>query len=254
MENKRVKDVLREIYWPKFIEPDPVKDFGMYKRMNQAFSGLSEHLEELRSNQGRLGYGSQNALSDLSKAYIEASLRGDEEEMMYIERSIQELAESFQAASETGDLAETGNKFSRTIWQEQMEAELFGRIWPVVIGKTTEVPELTHWKDFKGNVQAFLYGYLDVVSELAKALVEELSKSDITTEQEFGLFERYLAISKSIILRLSLERHVPGYVINNGYGRWTAYTKKLRTAYGCIAHVREGYNLRRSIQRMLQRR
>ncbi len=138
------------------------------------------------------------------------------------------------------------------MWQEQMEAELFGKIWPVIVGKTEAVPALTHWKDFKGNVQAFLYGYLDTVSELGKALTEELSKPDMTSELEFALFERYLAIAESITLRLSEERHVPGYVINNGYGRWTAYTKKLRTAYGTIAHVRRDYNLRRSIERMVK--
>lgn len=251
---KRVDDVLKEIYWPKFHKPDPSKDFGMYNQIDKAFSGLSEHLDELRRNQGRLGYASQNALSDLSKAYIEAAQHGDEEEMAYIGRSMQQLAESFQGASVSGELAETGNRFSRTIWQEQMEAELFGRIWQVVIAKTDEVPELTPWTNFKGNIQAFLYGYLDVVSELAKALDEELSKPDMTSKLEFALFERYLAIAKSITLRLSYERHVPGYVINNGYGLWMAYTKKIRTAYGTIAHVRNDYNLRRSIERMIRNR
>lgn len=254
MENhsKRVDDILREIYWPQTYKPDPLKDFGMYNQMDVAFSGLSEHLDELRRNQGRLGYASQNALSDLSKAYIEAAQRGDEEEMMYIGLSMQQLTESFQDASVSGELAETGNRFSRTIWQEQMEAELFGRIWQVITAKAEEVPPLTHWNGFKGNVQAFLYGYLDVVSELAKALTNELSKPDITSELEFALFERYLSVAESITLRLSQERHVPGYVINNGYGRWMAYTKKLRTAYGTIAHVRRDYNLRRSIERMIR--
>src|SRR3989338_5737755 len=250
--NKKVDEVLREIYWPKLNKPDPLKDFGMYEQIDAAFSGLSEHLDKLRRNQGRLGYASQNALSDLSKAYIEAAQHGDEEEMSYINRSMQELTESFQHASVSGELAETGNRFSRTIWQEQMEAELFGRIWQVIIAKTDAVPELTHWKNFKGNIQAFLYGFLDLVSELGKALDEELSKSNMTSKLEFALFERYLAVAKSIILRLSCERHVPGYVFNNGYGLWTAYTKKIRTAYGTIAHVRNDYNLRKSIERMIQ--
>src|SRR3989344_4124465 len=180
--SKKVDEVLREIYWPRFNKPDPLKDFGMYEQMDAAFSGLSEHLDELRRNQGRLGYASQNALSDLSKAYIEAAQHGDEEEMSYINRSMLELTESFQHASVSGELAETGNRFSRTIWQEQMEAELFGRIWQVIIAKTDAVPKLTHWKDFKGNVQAFLYGFLDVVSELGKALEKELSRQDITSK------------------------------------------------------------------------
>ncbi|MBU6414732.1 hypothetical protein KGQ34_00605 [Patescibacteria group bacterium] len=233
----------------------PVNDYGMYQKMDAAFSGLHEYLEELRRNYGRIGYAAQNFMSDLSKEYIVAAQHGDENgeiEMSYIGNAMKILSRGLSEAGLNGELPETNsNRFSRTVWQEQLEAELFGRIWPVITGHADFVPELTSWKNFNGNVQAYLYGFLDVVSELGKALTDELSKSEITLEAEFALFERYLEVAGSITLRLSQERHVPGYIISNGYGRWMSYSSKLRTAYGTIAHVRREYNLRLSMRRMI---
>ncbi|KKS37740.1 MAG: hypothetical protein A3G49_05700 [Candidatus Sungbacteria bacterium RIFCSPLOWO2_12_FULL_41_11] len=250
---KRVDDFIRdaEVYNPKVCVPDPSRDYGMYSKMDEAFKGLHGHLDELRRNQGRVGYSAQNLMSDLSKDYISAAQQGDQENMAYIGRAMEMLTEGFNEASADGALAESGNRFGRTIWQEQMEAELFGKIWPVITGAEEAVPDLLLWGNFHGNVQAYLYGFLDVVSELSKALAEEFSKPDMTVEKEFATFERYLAIADSITLRLSHERHTPGYIISNGYGHWMAYSNKLRTAYGTIAFVRRDYNLRRSIQRMV---
>ncbi len=240
---------------PMIIDvPDSTKDFGMYEKMNDAFDGLHDYLDKMRSNYGRIAYCSQNGMSDLSKAFIEAVQRGDDETTLaFTSQGMEKLAEGFHEV-ETTELPENPTQFGRTIWQEKMEADLFGHIWPVISHKTDSVPKIISWRDFKGNVQAYLYGYIDLVSELGKALTHELSDPKITIEGEFDLYERYLAIADSITLRLSQERHVPGYVINNGFGRWVAYTNKLRTAYGTIAHVRREYNLRRSIQRMINAR
>jgi predicted translin family RNA/ssDNA-binding protein len=232
----------------------PEGDFGMYQAMDNACDGLHGYLDELRRNQGRVGYSAQNDMSDYSKEYIDAIMDGREDDAMYLWRQMDVVAKGINEAGCREDLAEMGTRFSRTIWQEKLEAELFGKIWPVVTGKKEEVPNLPHWDedDFQGNIQAFLYGFLDVVSELSKALTEELGKPDITTKHEFALYERYLKVAKSITLRLSAERHVPGYVISNGYGRWMAFSNKLRGAYGCIAHVQRDFNLRRSILRMVK--
>lgn len=233
--------------------PDPAKDFGMYEQMDIAFTGIHDKLEELRRNQGRIGYSAQNLMSDLSKAYIDGVQRGDDEvELSYIGRAMDILSEGLAEAGANGQLAETGNRFSRTVWQEQMEAELVGKTLPVIRGETKQVPALTSWKSFKGNVQGYLYSFLDLVPELSKQLNEDLSKDDMTREKEFGFFERYLAVAESTTLHLSQERHVPGYVINNAYGHWAAYTSKLRNAYGCILMVRDKYNLRRFIAREIQ--
>lgn len=227
--------------------PDPASDFGMYAQMDAAFEGLHDYLDELRRNQGRIGYGAQNAMSDLSKAFIEAVQRGaSEEDVAHIARAMEMIAGGFDDAVYNGDLAESSGKFSRTIWQEQMEAELFGKIWPVITGVTPAVPELLSWRDFKGNVQAFLYGYLDLVGELSKAVdSEEFAQPVMVPARRIELFEHYLVIADSITLRLSQERHIPGYVISNGFGRWMAYSNKLRDAYGTIAHKRREHNSRR---------
>lgn len=232
--------------------PDPSSDYGMYKAMNLAYQGVHEELEELRRNQGRIGYGAQNLMSDLSKAHILKAMNGDEEDMSYIARAMEMLTEGFNDAVADGALAESANRFGRTIWQEQMEAELFGKIWPVITGKEKEIPELTSRRNFNGNLQAFIYSYIDVVTELSKALNKELFKHGLTTEQEFVLFARYLVIAESIHLRLSQERHSPGYVINNGWGPWFAFSNRLRGVEQCIMRVRDDYNLRLSIQRMIQ--
>lgn len=252
----RPDDFLRRIKKPRVVVPDPTQDFHMYDRMNEAMNGLHEHLDRLRRNYGAIGYSAQNLMSDLTKAYIDETQAGNEgfeEEMAFLDDGMEQLAVGFNQASESGEIAEVGNRFSRTIWQEKFEADLYRKIWPVIVDRADEVPGIVSWKNFQGNVQAYLYGFLDVVSELAKGLDEELSGNDMTIEKEFGLFQRYLAIASSITLRLSQERHAPGYVINNGYGPWMAYTRKLRTAYGTIAHVRREYNLRRSMERMIQR-
>ena len=233
------------------VVPDSTKDFGTYKKMDEAFNGLHEYMDGMRSNYGRVGYSAQNAMSDLSKAYIQAvQSEADKEELAFINQAMENLARGLSDA-EVNDLPENATQFGRTVWQEKTEADLFGLIWPVITHKADSVPELISWKGFGGNVQACLYGYLDLVSELGKALTEKLSDPDMNLEREFDLYERYLAVAGSITLRLSLERHVPGYVISNGYGRWMAYTTKLRTCYGTIAHVRREYNLRRSIMRMI---
>lgn len=245
-----VKDAL-DLCPKTIVVPDSTKDFGTYKKMDEAFADLHNYLDGMRSNYGRVGYSAQNAMSDLSKAYIEAVQReADKEELAFMNQAMENLACGLSEA-EVNDLPENATQFGRTVWQEKTEADLFGRFWPVITHKADNVPELISWKGFGGNVQACLYGYLDLVSEMGKALTEKLSDPKMTIEDEFDLYERYLAIADSITLRLSQERHVPGYVINNGFGRWTAYTTKLRTCYGTIAHVRRDYNLRRSIQRMI---
>lgn len=244
----RVDDFLKAIRKPAVRVPDSKDDFYMYERMKVALDGLSEHFDRLRSNQGRLGYSAQNLMSDITKASIEAAILGDEVEQGFLDDDMDRLAEGINDASY--EIAESGNRFAKTLWQEKNEAKLFGQIWKVIIGESDKIPELTPWNKFKGNLQAYLYGYLDVVTELAKAIGEKMSEP-MTTEQEFQIFRRYLAIADSIALHLSFYRHVPGYVINNGFGRWMAYTTKLRTVYGCIAHVRRDYNLRLSNRRMI---
>lgn len=62
---------------------------------------------------------------------------------------------------------------------------------------------------------------------------------------------RYLTIADSIVLRLSQKRHFPSYIISNGYGRFMAFSNRLSTVQGAIAHVRREYNLRLSMQRRL---
>lgn len=243
----RVDDFLKAIRKPSVRVPKPEDDFNMYERIDVAFDGLHEHLDRLRSNQGRLGYSAQNLMSDLSKVYIESAQLGAEEEMAFLDNDMERLVEGFGEVSH--EIAEGSNRFGKTLWQERHEAKLFGQIWPVIIGETEEVPQLLPWNKFKGNVQAYLYGYLDLVTELAKAIGEKLS-SPMTTDEELRLFERYLTIASSIGLQLSHHRHVPGYVINNAFGHWAAYTTKLRTVYGCIANVRRDYNLRLSTKRM----
>lgn len=250
---KKPGDFLKEIYQPQPYVPDPSQDFGMYAQMDVAFSGLRQYLDDLRSNEGRLGHGAQNKMSDLSKAYIKAVQCGDEEEIAYISRAMEDLVTGLEKGMSNKELAESGNRYSRTVYQERWEAELCGKIWPVITGKASSVPELVSWKDFRGNVQSYVYGFLEIVSELGKALTDELFfDPDLTTEGEFVLFGRYLAVADSIALRLAQERHAPGYVINNGYDRWTSFSKKLRTAYGTIASIRRDYNLRRSLRRMIQ--
>lgn len=246
-----IKDALA-LWAGGVVAPDPATDYGMYEKMDAAFAGLHEYLGDLMRNQGRIGYSAQNFMSDLTKAEIQAAQRGDETELMYIDRAKEVLLTGFDDAVYDGELAESANKFSRTMWQEHMEGYLFGRIWPIITTSSDSVPDLISWKDFKGNVQAYLYGYLDVVSELSKALADEFSKPDMTTEREFETFERYLAVADSIALRLSQERHIPNYVISNGFGRFMAYTHKLHGVTQTIAHVRRDYNLRRSIRRMVQ--
>ena len=245
----RVDDFLKAILKPVFRIPRPEEDFHVYERIDEAFDGLREHLDKLRSNQGRLGYSAQNLMSDLTKAYIESSQLNEEEDAAFLDNDMERLVEGF---SEVGhEIAEGSNRFSKTLWQERHEAKLFGQIWPVVAGKIDEVPQLLPWNKFKGNVQAYLYGYLDVVTELAKAVGERLS-SPMTTDEELDLFKRYLAVANSIALQLSRHRHVPGYVVNNAFGHWAAYTTKLRTVYGCIANVRRDYNLRLSNRRIIE--
>jgi len=249
----RVDEFLRRIRKPVENVPDSAIDFGTFDRMKTAFIGIPEDLENLRRNQGKLGYTAQNMMSDLSKAAIEASQRGDEQEAAQLENEMAKLVSGFINISEQGELAETGNRFSRTIWQEKLEADLFRVIWPVITGKEDEIRKLPSWCNYQNdgcNVQAFMYGYLDVVPELGKALSDELAKDEMTTELEFRLIQRYLVIADSITLALSQFRHTPGYVINNAFGHWAAFTSKLRTAYGTIAHVRRDYSLRRSVQRM----
>lgn len=244
----RVDDFLKAIKRPSVRIPKPEDDFHMYERMEAAFEGLHERLDKLRGNQGRLGYSAQNLMSDLSKAYIESSQRGEEEELAFLDNDMERLVGGFEEVEY--EIAEGGNRFGKTIWQERLEAKLFGQIWPVITGETNEVPELLSCKRFKGNIQAYLYGYLDVVTELGKAVGEKLSES-MTINEEFDIFKRYLAIANSIALQLSNYRHVPGYVINNAFGHWAAYTTKLRTVYGCIANIRRDYNLRLSNKRMI---
>jgi hypothetical protein len=244
----RVDDFLKAIPRPQIRVPKPEEDFYVYEKVGVAFQGLREHLDGLRSNQGRLGYSAQNLMSDLTKAYIDSAQMSQEEEMAFLENDMEKLAEGFNGVSH--EIAEGGNRFSKTLHQERHEAKLFHQGWSVIIGKTDEISDLLPWHKFKGNVQAYLYAYLDVETEWAKGVVEKLS-SPMTTEEELELYRRYLTVASSIALQLSHHRHVPGYVINNAFGHWAAYTTKLRTVYGCIANVRRDYNLRLSNQRMI---
>src|SRR3989338_3470702 len=243
----RVDDFLKAIPRPPVRAPKPEEDFYTYKKVCTAFQGLHEYLDGLRSNQGRLGYSAQNLMSDLSKAYIDSAQIDNEEEVAFLENDMEKLAEGFNAVSH--EIAEGGNRFSKTLHQERYEAKLFRQGWSVIAGKTDEIPDLLPWYKFKGNVQAYMYAYLDVVTEWAKAVGEKLS-SPMTTDEELEIFRRYLVVANSIALQLSHHRHVPGYVINNAFGHWAAYTTKLRTVYGCIANVRRDYNLRLSNRRM----
>ena len=255
-EHARVNSFIGEALdlYPGSRQPDPTKDFGTYKQMNAAFEELNAWLDEWRRNYGKIGYATQNAMSDFTKEFVRLVQIGDEEGASWTMSAIDRLAEGFGGAVRVSALPDNADQFSRTIEQERMEAKLFVIFWLVITGKSDAVGEILSWKKFEGNVQAYLYGFLDVVSELAKALDPELSKPSITTEIEFALYERYIAVAESIVQRLSEERHFPGYVISNGYGRWMAYTTKLRTAAGTIAHVRREYNLRRSIGRMILRK
>lgn len=254
MEERRVDSFISEALdlFPGSRQPDPAKDFGTYKQMNMAFEELNAWLDDWRRNYGKIGYVTQNAMSDFTKEFIRLIQIGDDDGASRTMRAIDQLAGGFGGAVRESALPDEANQFGRTIEQERMEAKLFASFWPVIIGKSDEVGEILSWKKFEGNVQAYLYGFLDVVSELAKALDPEFSKPSLTTEIEFSLYERYIAVAESIVQRLSEERHVPGYVINNGYGRWMAYTTKLRTAAGTIAHVRRDYNLRCSVRRMIK--
>lgn len=247
----RVDDFIREIEPPIVRKPNSSEDYGMYAEIDRAFDGIHEHFEQLRRNQGRIAYSAQNLMSDLSKAAIEAIQCGDEEEFSFLLEDMGKLSSGFDDAAEQDEIADHGNRFSRTMWQENLEAELFGDIWPVIKGDSDMVSELQSWRKFKGNPQAYLYGYLDIVSELGKSLTKELSNSNISSEDEFSLFNRYLVIAESIVLRLSEERHVPGYIINNGFSRFSSFSRKLYTANGTIAHVRRDLNLRLSIRRMI---
>jgi len=238
--------------FPGSRQPDPTKDFGTYKQMSAAFEGLGACLDEWRRNYGKIGYATQNSMSDFTKEFVRLVQIGDEEGANWTMRAIDQLAGGFGGAVRESALPDEANQFGRTIEQERMEAKAFAIFWPVIASKSDEVGEILSWKKFEGNVQAYLYGFLDVVSELAKALDPELSKPSITTEMEFALYERYIAVAESIVQRLAEERHFPGYVISNGYGRWMAYTTKLRTAAGTIAHVRREYNLRCSMLRMVK--
>lgn len=249
---ERVDGFLKKAQVPERRIPDPDTDFGMFQRMDVAFDGLHNYLDDLRRNQGRIGYTAQNMMSDLSKASIEASMRGDEYEVARLDDEMRRLMKGLNGVSFDGELAEVGNRFTRTVAQEYQEAVLFEQIWAVIEGREMSIPELVRWTAFDGNVQAFLYGYIDVVSELAKALTKKLSDPDLTTTKELALYERYLVIAESIALRLDEERHVPGYVINNGFGPFMAYTNKMRTVHGTIAAVRREYNQRLSMRRMIQ--
>lgn len=239
---------------PLIDKPDPSEDYGTYERMDAAFSGLHEHMDGQRRNQGRIGYASQNSMSDVSKRLMNLVRLEREQDAAYVMDGMDILADGFRDAVADGALADDANKFEGTIEQENMEARLFVSFWPVVAGKSDAVPEISSWRDFEGNIQAYLYGFLDVVSEMAKAITDELYDGNrtgsLTTEKELTIFDRFLRIADSIVLRLSQERHTPGYIINNGFGHWMAYTKKLRTAEGAVAHVRRDYILRCSFQRM----
>ena len=82
----RADEFLRRIKKPRVVIPDPVGDFHMYEKMDEAMNGLHEHLDRLRRNYGTVGYSSQNLMSDLSKAYINEAQMGDansEEEMTW---------------------------------------------------------------------------------------------------------------------------------------------------------------------------
>jgi len=250
-KTERVDDFLRVIQKPHIQTPDHIRDFGMYQQMNAAFDGLHEHLNYLMRNQGRIGFASQNLMSDLSKAFIVAAQENDEEEMAYMEYAMEQLVTGLDERAV--EIAESGNRSSRTSWQERHEAELFGKIWPVIVGTKKVVPELTHWKNFQGKVQAFLYGYLDVVTELAKTVDKKLYRlnesEELANEDEFKLFERYIDIADSIILHLEQLRHIPGYIINNGYSRFATYKGKLYKAEGCVARMRQRYNDKKSYHR-----
>ena len=236
--------------------PNPANDFGMYKEMDRALKGIHEYLDELRSNQGKIGFGSQNLMSTVTKFYIaNVQIACEAEDPAEVERVTGDLASNGQDMCEITDglkeaqsqkkLAETGTRFSRTTWQERTEAELFGYVWPVIVGKKEAVPELLPWGYYEGNIQAYLYAFLDLVPEMAKALnrlVAKMNKRGVPREDKIVLYERYIAVAESIVLYLDPEKHVPGYVINNAYGRWAAFNTKLGKVRGTIEMVRDKYN------------
>ena len=184
------------------------------------------------------------------KELIERVKDGEEDDPSYILRAMETLVDGFREDGVEA-LPDHVDRFGSTLEQENMEGKLFALLWPVVTGKADAVPEIPSWRQFQGNLQAYLYGFIDLVSEMAKAVGDEVAKPDMTTEREFAIFERYLAIADSIVIALSTVRHSPGYVINNGYGRWSAFTNRLRGIQGTVAHVQRDYSSRRSTQRMI---
>lgn len=239
------------IYTPEIRRPDSSKDFGTYEQMERAFDGLLEFLEDWRRNYGRVGYGAVNQMSDLQKDCIARIQDGEDDNPAYAIRAMETVFEGFVEDGSKA-LPDHVDRFESMLGQEYLEGVLFDLFWPVVVGKASAVPQIPAWKSFKGNLQAYLYGFIDVVTELAKAVDDELAKPDMTTDREFETLERYLAIADSIILALSTLRHSPGYVINNGFGRWVAFSNKLYSIQGAVKHVQRNYSLRRSTQRMIR--
>jgi len=245
---ERVDDFLKRLPKIKIRKPDSKRDFGMYERMDKAFEGLHEHLKYLMRNQGRIGYASVNAMSDYQHAYIEAVVENNEEEMAHMEYAMLQIEEGLVERED--EIAESGNRFSRLTWQEGGEGRLVGKIFPIIIGKKNQIPKLMTWQEFRekgGNVQAFVYQYIDVVTELSKELTAEIWRKNrngppLTDEEEKILIERFIDVADSIRLRLSQERHFPDYVIGNSFGKFSRHNSRIRGVEICILRARDTYN------------
>jgi len=228
--------------------------------------GVSEILEARRRLYGVVGHGTRNASSDLSKGIIEAVMRGD-----YVESD--RLAEDFtllrleferqEIPLELHDHLPEGRRgalpdmdssqFEKDVGQEYVEAMLFRSIWPVVLGEVAEMPRLPTMRELGLDVPETLAGIVDVVSEMSKALASEMIRSDLATDEEFEILRRFITIAESIDQRIGEERHAPGYVINNAYGRWNAFTNKLRNqVQNSILRAKDNLGVRMSFKRMIQ--
>lgn len=252
-------------------------DFGMFARMNEAFRNIHAILDQQMRNQGKVGYASQNHMSDLTKAMIEAAFRGDSEEVARLDSEINDLRVNLETASlpedlaeaapegydgaksrYDGALAESGNRFTRTVHQEATEAHLFALIWPVIAGWQDQVHRLPTWKERGGNIQAYLHAYVDLVSELSKArtdFIDQMIRTDSATSDEMlAVTERFLVIAESIVIRLNQERHLPAYVSSNAYGRWATLSNRMRGLSNLLGAVRREHSSHRLTQKMMRER
>lgn len=223
----------------KVRAPDPAQDFGTYRALDQMLQGVHEICEKRRSGFGSVGHAATNGMSDLTKAAIDATVEGDDADAAEYLAQCERLESDFKNVRLPDDLARflpegydavipTTNQFLNTLGQERMEANLFARIWPVVIGKAEVVPALPTLRESNTNIPQVMSGIVDTVSEISKALDDEVSERLTTIGERLRVTDRFLRIASSIELRLAQERHHPGNVIDNGWGHWNRFSSRIR--------------------------